>query len=32
MSAKLDSDVVTASYGDYQLRYDFGDDTITRIS
>ena len=32
MSAKLDSDVVTASYGDYQLRYDFGDDTITLIS
>ena len=32
MSAQLDSDVVTAGYGDYRLRYDFGDDTITRIS
>ena len=30
--AKLDSDGVTAGYGDYRLQYDFSDDTITRIS
>ena len=32
MSAALGSDVVAASYGKYELRYDFGDDTITRAS
>ena len=31
MQAGLRSDVVTASYGGYKLRYDFGDDTITRV-
>ena len=32
MSAALGSEVVAASYGKYELRYDFGDDTITRAS
>ena len=31
MNAELNSDVVTASYGEYKLKYDFGIDTITRI-
>jgi hypothetical protein len=30
MNALLGSDVVTASYGNYELQYDFSDDTITR--
>jgi len=28
MNAALNSDVVTASYGEYKLKYDFGDDSI----
>ncbi len=32
MNAGLKSDVVVVSYGDYKLRYDFSDDTITRTS
>ena len=30
LNAGLQSDVVVASYGKYQLKYDFSDDTITR--
>ena len=32
MNAGLMSDVVVASYGKYQLKYDFSDDTITRTT
>ena len=30
LNAGLESDVVVATYGTYELKYDFGDDTITR--
>lgn len=32
MNAELDSEVVMTTYGSYKLKYDFGDDTITRVA